>query len=170
LARKLIAVEGIRKADLAAAGKRFSSLVSGWDASGIFFELGREKMKKGGPSAKTLLMLYATDLAFRLRWEIEPALEEGLTVVAAPYVQTGLAFAAAAGVPKGWARELFRFAPKADAVYRVEEKDAPPVGFVAFCCATLAAGSEEWDRGRLREGIVGYLKKLEAVKVSGRRG
>jgi hypothetical protein len=165
LARMLIAVE----ADLGVAGKRFSDLVSVWDASGIFFELGRERISKGGPSAKTLLMLYATDLAFRLRWEIEPALEEGLTVVAAPYVQTGLAFAAAAGVPKGWARELFRFAPKADVVYRVEEKDAPLAGFVKFCCATLAEGSEEWNPERLREGVIQYLKKLEAVKFSARR-
>jgi hypothetical protein len=170
LARKLIAVEGIRKTDLAAASKKFSCLASVWDASGIFFELGREKMKQGAPSAKTLLMLYATDLAFRLRWEIEPALEEGLTVVAAPYVQTGLAFAAAAGVPKEWARELFRFAPKADAVYRVEEKGGPSAGFVEFCCATLAAGSAEWNRERLREGVMQYLKKLDAVKVSARRG
>lgn len=183
---KLIALEGIRKGDLASAGKKLLSRlstpktaggVSSWDASGIFFELAREKMKHGGPSAKTLLMLYASDLAFRLRWEMEPALAEGLTVVAAPYVQTGMAFAAAAGIPADWAKELFHFAPKPDEVYRVDEQDEPSywkgkpmVGFVEFGCATLAAGSDEWDQARMREGFIKYLKKVQTVKVSVRRG
>jgi thymidylate kinase len=183
---KLIALEGVRKADLAATGKKLLARlstaktaggVSAWDASGIFFEMTREKMKHGGPSAKTLLMLYASDLAFRLRWEIEPALAEGLTVVAAPYVQTGLAFAAAIGVPADWTAALLRFAPKPDAVYRVDEPDEPSywkgkpmAGFVEFGCATLAAGSDEWNQARLREGIIEYLKKVEPAKVSARKG
>ena len=53
----------------------------------------------GAPSARTLLLLYAADLAFRLRWEIRPALAAGRTVVAAPYVDTAVAFGRAAGVP-----------------------------------------------------------------------
>jgi thymidylate kinase len=182
---KLIALEGIRKADLASVGRKLLSRhctpktlggVSSWDASGIFYEMGREKMKHGTPSAKTLLMLYAADLAFRLRWEIEPAMAEGLTVVAAPYVQTGMAFAATAGLAADWAASLFRFAPKPDVVYRVEEQDEPSywkgkpkVGFVEFGCATLAAGSDEWDQARLREGVIQYLKKVEPAGVSGRR-
>ena len=67
----------------------------------------------GAPSARTLLLLYAADLAFRLRWEIRPALAEGRTVVAAPYVDTAMAFGRAAGVPVGWLTNLFRFAPPA---------------------------------------------------------
>ena len=44
------------------------------------------------PLLGRLLLLYAADLAFRLRWEIRPALAEGYTVVAAPYVETAVAF------------------------------------------------------------------------------
>ena len=32
---------------------------------------------RASPSSRTLLLLYAADLAFRLRWEIGPALDEG---------------------------------------------------------------------------------------------
>ena len=34
---------------------------------------------------------------FRLRWEIRPVLEAGGVVIAAPYVETAVAFGAAAG-------------------------------------------------------------------------
>jgi thymidylate kinase len=175
----LVAVEGIRKADLAAAAKRVLhhsgrpktiAGVSLWDASGLFFELTREMRKAGYPSPKTLLMLYATDLAFRLRWEIQPALDEGLLVAAAPYVETALAFAAGAGVAADWVAYLFRFAPNPQAVYRVAEKDEPASwrakpggGFLEFCCSCLGASSGEWDQAAIRAGFIGYMDKLEKV-------
>ena len=46
----------------------------------------------GFKDPRTLLLLYAADLAFRLRWEIRPALAEGHTVIAAPYLDTAFAF------------------------------------------------------------------------------
>ena len=61
-----------------------------------------------------MLLLYASDLAFRVRWEIQPALDAGQAVIAAPYVDTAIAFAKAAGLPRTWVRELLRFAPRAD--------------------------------------------------------
>ena len=67
----------------------------------------------GSPSARTLLLLYAADLAFRLRWQIRPALAEGRTVIAAPYVDTAMAFGRAAGLKPSWLMNLFRFAPRA---------------------------------------------------------
>jgi hypothetical protein len=174
---KLVALEGFRKADLVAGGKRLLTQhstpktaggVSVWDNSGIFYELGRARFKDGVPSAKTLLMLYAADLAFRLRWEIEPLLKEGLTVVAAPYVETALGVARAAGIDAAWAADLFRFAPKPDAVFRLHERDElsywkakVTTGFVDFCCAALAAGSDEWHQGEVREAVIKYLSKRE---------
>src|ERR1043165_2370104 len=71
-----------------------------WDASNTFHELGMAKAKTLTPTPRTLILLYASDLLFRLRWEIEPALKEGRTVVAAPYVETAMAFGVAAGLPK----------------------------------------------------------------------
>src|SRR5207248_381382 len=49
---------------------------------------------------------------FRLRWEITPTLAEGRTVVAAPYVDTAVAFGLAAGLPRPWLSNLFQFAPR----------------------------------------------------------
>jgi len=180
----LLAVEGVRKADLTLAAKKVLRRsgrpktiagISLWDASGLFFELSKEIRKQGYPSPKTLLMLYAADLAFRLRWEIQPALDEGLVVAAAPYVETALAFAAGAGVPSDWAAELFRFAPQPQAVYRVPDKRGPPsskakpaAGFLEFCCACLGASAREWNPATVRAGFVEYLNRLEKAGKAGR--
>src|SRR5262245_27172173 len=115
---RLIAVDGIDTgAVLATArqalGSRARGGISHWDASGVFQDLAVADDAAGAPSPRTLLLLYAADLAFRLRWEIKPSLAEGNTVVAAPYVNTAVAFGRASGIPAGWLENLFRFAPRA---------------------------------------------------------
>jgi len=93
--------------------------------------------------ARTLLLLYAADLAFRLRWQIRPALAEGRTVVAAPYVDTALAFGRAAGLKPSWLMNLFRFAPRPGTRRFVHARpaDAAAVkgGFVGFSGTHMAA-------------------------------
>jgi len=110
--------------------------ISTWDASGIFFEMGGVELDTK-PSARTLILLYAADLSFRLRWQILPALEEGKCVVAVPYVETAYALAAISRLPAKWATELFRFAPAPAAVFRAERGSGllgpPASGFVEFC-------------------------------------
>jgi hypothetical protein len=113
---KLVSIDGVDASALVAAARRAivgpgRGGISHWDASGIFQDLEVADAAAGAPSARTLLLLYAADLAFRLRWEIRPALAAGRTVVAAPYVATAVAFGRAAGVPAGWLANLFRFAP-----------------------------------------------------------
>jgi hypothetical protein len=93
--------------------------VSSWDASGIFTELFAAETGMHFVSARTMTLLYAADLAFRLRWQIVPSLAEGRFVIAAPYVETAKALGAAAGLSRKWLAELFRFAPKADIAYHV---------------------------------------------------
>ncbi len=97
----------------------------------------------GSPSARTLLLLYAADLAFRLRWQIRPALAEGRTVIAAPYVATALAFGRAAGLKPSWLMNLFRFAPRAHerrfAHATAGRAAAAKGGFVAFSAERAAA-------------------------------
>jgi hypothetical protein len=100
--------------------------VSVWDASGVFDELLIADDAAGRPSARTLLLLYAADLSFRLRWEITPTLAEGRIVVAAPYVDTAVAFGRAAGLSPAWLSNLFQFAPRPGT--RVVEKTAPKPG------------------------------------------
>jgi hypothetical protein len=95
----LISVDGVSGTAAVAGGRAALAAVADDEA--------------GAPSARTLLLLYAADLAFRLRWEIRPALAEGRVVVAAPYVDTAVALGRAAGLPSGWLTNLFGFAPPA---------------------------------------------------------
>ena len=96
----------------------------------------------GTPSPRTLLLLFAADLAFRLRWEIEPALAEGKVVIAAPYIETAVAFGRATGISAGWLANLFGFAPRPGDRRYVDT--APPravsdrEGFVEFCSERVA--------------------------------
>jgi len=178
---RLIALEGTRDRELEEATERLAHLCgddgepagwSRWDASNTFYELRLGKAKRYSPSPRTLLLLYASDLLFRLRWEIQPALKEGRTVVAAPYVESAIGFGVAAGLSKDWLKELFNFAPKPDCCLRLKEKAKgkskdkkkgakAPGGFVEFGCSTLAATSPDWDPAVLRAGILKYLEDLE---------
>src|SRR5215218_843583 len=110
-AGNLIALEGsggrsmsvaIRQIERKLCSAESASGVSVWDASALFFQISRGPQGSPGLSARTLLLLYAADLAFRVRWQIRPALEDGATIVAAPYVETAMAFGLGAGIPREW--------------------------------------------------------------------
>jgi len=166
----LIAVDGVDagalvKAARAALESRSRGGISKWDASGVFQELAVADSTAGAPSPRTLLLLYAADLAFRLRWQIRPALLEGRSVVAAPYVDTAIAFGRAAGLSAVWLTNLFRFAPR-PAERRVvhtargrehEVKD----GFIGFSCdRMIGAKRNDKHRGRLIQGTAAELRKV----------
>jgi hypothetical protein len=144
---RLIAVDGANGRALLASAQRMAPRggnikgVSRWDASGLFEQL---LVAEDGAavSPRTLLLLYAADLAFRLRWEIEPALAEGHNVVAAPYVDTAVAFGRASGLPVKWLNSLFRFARRPSERHIVSAPPGTPRatdGFVEF--ASAQAGS-----------------------------
>ena len=164
---RLIAVEGVSGPAVLAAAKALrtdchkGSGISEWDASGIFGELAAS-YDGGAPSARVLLLLYATDLAFRLRWEIQPALAEGRVVIAAPYVATAVAFGRAAGLRGSWLSNLFGFAPPAAESHRI----APPrqampghEGFVEFGCARAAGIRRGLSGDRLMDRAAAFLKR-----------
>src|SRR5512134_2452575 len=102
---RLVALDGVdgarvmkeARALARAEGRRAG--VSPWDASGIFAQLAAGSDELQRPSPRTMTLLYAADLAFRLRWQIRPALADGRTVIAAPYVGTAIALGVAAGLP-----------------------------------------------------------------------
>jgi len=137
--------------------------VSGWDSSGIFSELAvGHEAGAPGPSARTLTLLYAADLAFRLRWQIRPALEEGRSVVVAPYVETAKALGIAAGLPRRWLGELFRFAPRPDISYHVADRRAAAAGADrAGYVEWFLASSLEITPAELRKRSADYLAALE---------
>jgi hypothetical protein len=157
----LIAVDGINGAAVSAAARAALTAVprarrggvSVWDASGVFGDLVVAGDGAGRPSARTLLLLYAADLAFRLRWEIAPALAEGRVVVAAPYVATAAAFGHGTGLPGAWLRDLFAFAPRPTDARAVGQAPAHRAsdrsGFIEFGCARVAGRPHDLSRQRI---------------------
>jgi hypothetical protein len=166
----LIAVDGVDAVAVlaearAALGSRSRGGISRWDASGLFQELAVGEAEAGLPSARTLLLLYAADLAFRLRWEIRPALAEGRTVVAAPYVDTAMAVGRAAGLKAGWLKSLFLFAPRARDRRFVHARSARGAvakdGFVGFACDRITAGRAGRTRRRIIAETAAQLRRLD---------
>jgi len=166
----LIAVDGVDGAALVAAARdalesRARGGISRWDASGVFQDLAVAESTAGAPSPRTLLLLYAADLAFRLRWQIRPAIAEGRTVAAAPYVDTAIAFGRAAGLPSTWLTNLFRFAPRPAerrVVHTPRRRAAAAVdGFVGFSCDRMVGATDRAARRRLIDGVVQALRQRE---------
>jgi len=168
---RLIAVDGTRGRDttrdaqaLADELKRRSirCAVSQWDASGLFAELALGSDLR--ISARSLSLVYAADLAFRLRWEIRPILDSGGIVIAASYVDTAVAFGESVGLPGNWLRELFRFAPAADGMARAVERklDKPwkqrlDRGYAEYCAAILSRSAPKAYSKSARKKMIGAL-------------
>jgi len=171
----LIAVDGVDPAALLAAARAALDPpsrggISRWDASGVFQELAVADAAAGAPSARTLLLLYAADLAFRLRWQIRPALAEGRIVVAAPYLATGMAFGRAAGLPSSWVMNLFRFAPRPDArivVHRSRDgRRGSKDGFVGFVCEQMAGCEADRAQRTLIDAIAAFLRRYDRAATA----
>ena len=165
---RLIAVDGSRGKDTAAAADAIvermrdsgvECAISRWDASGLFGELAATARGDRNISVRTLALVYASDLAFRLRWEIRPILEAGGVVVAAPYIETPIAFGAGCGLSEEWTRQLLRFAPPADVRGRADErklgrpwKRRTDRGFPEYCAMMLdASGPRKLSKGARHE-------------------
>jgi len=175
---KLIALEGTGGRSMAVSIKRLErdyrragveAGTSVWDASNLFFQIGQGARGIPAPPPRTLILLYASDLAFRLRWQIRPALEEGITVIAAPYLETVVGFGRAAGLSPEWLRRVFAFAPRPDVRYRVPEatipiarRGTPADSFLEFCFAQLRNGPAYYDTEAIRAGFQAHLDALEA--------
>lgn len=145
--------------------------ISSWDASGIFYDLRHGRTGLGAARPRTLVLLYAADLAFRLRWDIRPALEEGKCVIAAPYVQSAIALGKAARLSKRWLLDLFRFAPRPTATYCLTENGSVsrreaegPEGFVELCCKELEGALPELDGAGVYAGVRSYLATRERLR------
>jgi len=138
--------------------------ISRWDASGLFGDVVSAPSDQRDVSPRTLVLLYAADLAFRIRWEIGPALEQGMMVLAAPYTLTAISFGVAAGLPNDWLRALFRFAaaPARTLVLRESGlrkawKRRPDRGFAECCTTLLDATPEGFSRRKAHAVMHGAL-------------
>ena len=175
---RLIALEGTGGRSMALAAKQLERALrkekvavqtSTWDDSDLFFQISQGARGLAAPPPRTLVLLYATDLAFRLRWQIRPALEEGISVIAAPYLETVIGLGRGAGLSPDWLRGVLEFAPPADDCCRVPEdsiplnrRGTPANSFLEFCLAQLRSGPAQWDTEEIRRGFLDHLKRLEA--------
>lgn len=178
---RLIAIEATRGKDTAAAAAAviaalkdagIASAISRFDASGLFGELAAAGRGDRRISIRTLTLVYAADLAFRLRWEIRPVLDAGGVVVAAPYVETAVAFGAACGLSEPWIRELLRFAPKPDVRARAEErklnrgwKPRLDRGYPEYCTAMLDTASPKLASKQARRHAMALVDRPKGRKV-----
>jgi hypothetical protein len=178
---RLIAIDGSRGKDVAAAAAlvretltatRIECAVSRFDASGLFGELAAATRDHRRISIRTLTLVYAADLAFRLRWEIRPRLEAGGVVIAAPYVDTAIAVGASCGLDREWIRELLRFAPRPDLRARAEERKVakgwkPRLdrGYAEYSVAMLEASSRQASEPARRAAIA-LLDKPNVFRLS----
>ena len=178
---RLIAVDGSRGKDTAAAADAIvdalrkngvECAISRWDASGLFGELASTGRGDRNISMRTLALVYAADLAFRLRWEIRPVLESGGVVVAAPYTETAIAFGASCGLSEEWTTTLMRFAPAADLRGRAEERRVDSAwkrrtdrGFAEYCAAMLDASAPRKVSKRARREMMRLLDQARGRKI-----
>lgn len=94
----------------------FGVVYTAFTRSGLAGE-GIQKAKAGhtlGPL--TMDLFYATDFADRVENEIVPALRAGFVVLTDRYIYASLARSIVRGSDADWAEDIYRFAPKPDAV------------------------------------------------------
>jgi len=177
---RLIAIDGSRGADVAKSADRLAAVlrkrgvacvISRWDASGLFGELAQTG-ERIAASPRTLSLVYAADLAFRLRWEIRTALAAGEVVIAAPYVETAVAFGTGCGLPQQWLRELLRFAPQADVQGLARERKLGRTwkprldrGYPEYCAALFARSAPRLLSKKPRPAVIATLEEARGRRV-----
>lgn len=182
---RLIAVDGTRGADVAAEADRLARRlrargvtcgISRWDASGVFAELLPADADDRVVSPRMLTLLYAADLVFRLRWQIQPALAAGRVVIAAPYVQSAIAVGVGLGLDNGWVSEVLRFAPAPDALRVAKERKTGrgwrprfDRGYAEFGAALLHDTAAGLRPRKARKRAAEWLGELSQAGTASRR-
>lgn len=127
---------------------------------------GIQKAKAGhtlGPL--TMDLFYATDFADRVENEILPALRAGFVVLTDRYIFASLARSIVRGSDPDWAEDIYRFAPKPDAVFYLDvtvENLIPRV--------LSGGGFDHWESGldfqeerNIYPSFIRYQKRLLRV-------
>lgn len=177
----LVAVDGSRGNDVSSAADALARrlrrrgvecVISRWDASGLFGELAQAGRPGRQMSPRTLSLVYAADLAFRLRWEIRTTIETGGVVIAAPYIETAVAFASACGLPGSWLRDLLRFAPVPDVRGIVRERKGDrgwkgrlDRGYGEYGAALFEEATADFKSKRTRHAMIQALEADHGRKV-----
>lgn len=106
----------------------YGVIETGWTRSKLVGEAITAAKQGHSLHRLTYCLMYATDLADRLEYQIIPALRSGFIVLADRYVYTMLARGIVRGADKQWLEDLFGFAVVPDLVcyLKLDVKDLVP--------------------------------------------
>jgi dTMP kinase len=93
---------------------------TGWTRSKLIGQAITEAKEGHSLHRLSYCLMYATDLADRLEYQIVPALRSGFLVLADRYIYTMIARGMARGADKQWLRDLFGFAAQPDLVFYLQ--------------------------------------------------
>jgi dTMP kinase len=95
----------------------YAVLDTGWTRSKLIGQAITDAKAGHSLHRLTYCLMYATDLADRMEYQIIPALRSGFIVLADRYIYTMIARGIARGADKAWLRDLFGFAVAPDLVF-----------------------------------------------------
>jgi dTMP kinase len=95
----------------------YAVLDTGWTRSKLIGQAITDAKAGHSLHRLTYCLMYATDLADRMEFQIIPALRSGFIVLADRYIYTMIARGIARGADKFWLRDLFGFAVAPDLVF-----------------------------------------------------
>lgn len=106
----------------------YGVLDTGWTRSKLVGQAITDAKEGHSLNRLTYCLMYATDLADRLEYQITPALRSGFIVLADRYVYTAIARGIVRGADEPWLHDLFGFAVVPDLVFylRLDVKDLVP--------------------------------------------
>jgi len=93
---------------------------TGWTRSKLVGQAITDAKEGHSLHRLTYCLMYATDLADRLEYQIIPALRSGFIVLADRYVYTAIARGIARDAEKSWLRDLYGFAVQPDLVFYLQ--------------------------------------------------
>jgi dTMP kinase len=120
----------------------FAVLDTGWTRSKLVGQAITDAKIGHALHRLTYCLMYATDLADRLEYQIIPALRSGFIVLADRYIYTAIARGIARGAEKDWLKDLFGFAVTPDLVFYLR------LGVADLVPRVLEAGKMNyWESG-----------------------
>lgn len=141
----------------------YGTVDTGWTRSKLIGRAITEAKKGHTLNRLTYTLMYATDLADRLEYEILPALRNGFIVLADRYVYTAMVRAMVRGVDPTWVHELFGFAAVPDLVFHFRLSVAQLIPRVL-----AAGGMNYWESGmdlNLGEDLYDSFKKYQSMLI-----
>jgi len=95
----------------------YGVMETGWTRSKLVGQAITDAKQGHSLNRLTYSLMYATDLADRMEYQIIPALKSGFIVLADRYVYTAIARGIVRGADKQWLRDLFGYAIIPDLVF-----------------------------------------------------